>query len=1387
MQFTRIGLGDKIKTLDAIDKMYAQGKITKEQHDYYKAEYGLTPAQARFITLYDNASAKERLSPSSELIEAYKEATPKALQATEEILDPYWWAIPGSATGGRAFLAGKIGLASQKAVEAGEVTRGTMAGIRAAEAGRAILYPFEKVETALTLPFILGGRGFAAVANKRLAMKWGKLTPEEQKAIVGIAEKMKGGEKLGDAELAILQKYDKGVANRITKLQTQTDFTDALNTARTRIIAGEKFTPEELNTLRGINKDLAKQVEALQPRARIAEAIPEITPNMRETIRDVQYALSHNIPEEEIKQHLIRNPKGKYWYEPQDVDLILQQARKTTRITEVIPAKVTGARVVEAIPAKAPESPLAFNPKNLRNPKSPEAINEAKKLVSRSAIAKELSDKLGVVIRHGKFRGKALGIYKPGQKIIRIKQGQLQTISHEIGHFLEEKVPNTFSKQISTKEAQALVKDLVKPKKSEAFSEFVRFYVTEPITAKARAPQFFKKFEQILDDYPEIGTTLKTAQADYARWEAQPAAAKVLSQLRFQEAKLDRGEKFTQDIHRFYKDVFDECHPIKQFSDMSAKEGYVADVLEDPYVWVRLLKGAVSRANIFLEQGTFGAGWWKVEGGNVKFVFRGKGLKDILRPVQGKPGMWQDLAGYLTAKHSVELSKKGITTGIAVKDAQQAVKELVAKYPQFPKIADELYQYQDDVLKYGLEMGCISKELYGKLTTKYKSYVPFYRALEDLEAKGFMGKKLANIRAPVYRIKGSERDIVNPLEGIIKNTYAILGAADRNYTGVLMANLVSKNPALAPLFEKVPPRMARVAQVTAKDLGLDVPGMTTQEADEIVNIFRPSFFNAKDNIVTVLIDGKPQYFKADSGIYQTLMGLEAEHIGMLSKFMSYPAKWLRAGATLSPDFAIRNPLRDTLTAACFSKFGFIPVVDTIRGAAQIAGKTEAYWLYRASGAEHAALVSLDRTMLRRTFEEIVSAHPKVRYYKNPVEMLRLWSEFGEKATRLGEFKLALARTKNPVEAALVARNITLDFSEMGSAIKVANQWIAFFNAGIRGMERPIIAFKEQPLQTSLRIFTWITLPSIVFYEINKDDPRWQEIPQWQKDLFWIVIIDDQIYRIPKPFELGVLFGSGPERFLEWTDNQGKRTGKEYIKNLGGVILPNFIPTAALPLIEAKTNYNLFRNQAIVPQSRQDMPPELQYTEYTSETSKKIGELINYPPAKIDNLINGWTGGLGRYAVSGLDEILKGTGISPDIPEPTPELADRPVIKAFVVRSPYGSSSASVNKFYDTLSEYEGGEKYLKEMLTLGNQAKYEKYKTQHPELLFQYDWEGKSFYSASARYLRRVASQLTELRKKEDLIYRDTAMTSPEKRTAIDEIEKLKTDICRQALDYLGE
>lgn len=843
-------------------------------------------------------------------------------------------------------------------------------------------------------------------------------------------------------------------------------------------------------------------------------------------------------------------------------------------------------------------------------------------------------------------------------------------------------------------------------------------------------------------------------------------------------------DKILRGLDKAKTDWLDKLYPIDKYVAEAKKTGVKLSMEEDPYIMARLLEGLNGKASVFLDYGTFGRKLERTAKGTIKF--KSEGLTQILESVKA-PVKWRDFSTYLTSLHSVELSDKGIKTGIARDIADQAIKELELANPEFSRIAAKVGKYQSDLLDYIEDSGLISKELRGKLDSKYWAYVPFYRVMDDLTAKGFLGKKMANVGSQIKRIKGSERTIVNPLESIVKNTYTMISAADHNQVGILMARLAEEVPDIAPAFTKIDTPIARVAQITVKELGIELPGVADDVLDGVFNIFRPSMHTG-ENVVTVLIEGKKQFFKVDPDIYKALMVTNTTDWGVAGRMLSYPSKWLRAGATLSPDFMVRNPLRDQFSAFVYSRYGYIPGVDFISGLASVLRKDDVYQAFKASGAEHSMLVSMDRQYLQQTFKQVVEGNKFTDYIKHPLELLQIVSELGEKATRVGEFKKGLAKGATLTEAGMAAREVTLDFAKAGTQAKAVNQIVAFFNSNIRGWDKMITSFKEAPMRTSAKVLTTLTIPSVLLYLVNRDDPRYKEIPQWQKDSFWIILVpgSDTIYRIPKPFELGMIFGSGPERFLEYLDTKDPKILTELAGNILEAGIPGLLPTAVEPIIENWTNYSFFKGAPIVPGGRENMPPELQYTRWSSDTARKMGELLDYPPAKIDNIIQGWTGGLGKYATNVLDYILKGTGISTAITEPTPDAADIPVLKAFVVRSPIGSSSESVNKFYDALEQYTEGEQYLKEMLRNGEQEKFDKFKSEHPELLFFYDFDVDDSYSASARYLRRVAGQLSDISKAETEVYNSKTMSGDQKQEKINELEQLKTDLARKAMDLFA-
>ena len=229
--------------------------------------------------------------------------------------------------------------------------------------------------------------------------------------------------------------------------------------------------------------------------------------------------------------------------------------------------------------------------------------------------------------------------------------------------------------------------------------------------------------------------------------------------------------------------------------------------------------------------------------------------------------------------------------------------------------------------------------------------------------------------------------------------------------------------------------------------------------------------------------------------------------------------------------------------------------------------------------------------------------------------------------------------------------------------------------------------------------------------------------------------------------------------------------------------PGIIPQAVLPFIENMSNHNFFLERSIIPIEKEDAPPPFQYSGMTSESAKLLGKWVNLSPAQIDNLFNQYSGSLGRYFTSSLDPILKGTGIVPNIEDPSMELSDIPVVKAFVVRDPYGSGSASVGRFYRKLEHFEGIEKAYKQLIAEGRQEEANKYVDNNPEARLGLARYTNRHHSSTAKALRAQARRMAEIRR----IQREISFSKLSPKDKRDKLKELNRQITLLATMALKE
>ena len=174
-----------------------------------------------------------------------------------------------------------------------------------------------------------------------------------------------------------------------------------------------------------------------------------------------------------------------------------------------------------------------------------------------------------------------------------------------------------------------------------------------------------------------------------------------------------------------------------------------------------------------------------------------------------------------------------------------------------------------------------------------------------------------------------------------------------------------------------------------------------------------------------------------------------------------------------------------------------------------------------------------------------------------------------------------------------------------------------------------------------------------------------------------------MFRIPKPFELGVIFGTLAERVLDYIYTEDPAAFKGYLNTVKQTGLPDILPTAFTGWIEAfYANKSFFTGRPIVPVGEERLPAGHQYGNYTSETAKLIGRLLKISPRKADHIAYSYGGGLARYGTKVLDQLIKAVSATEKVTKPASTLADYPVMGAFTSR--VWSSSHSIDQVLQPL-------------------------------------------------------------------------------------------------------
>lgn len=833
-----------------------------------------------------------------------------------------------------------------------------------------------------------------------------------------------------------------------------------------------------------------------------------------------------------------------------------------------------------------------------------------------------------------------------------------------------------------------------------------------------------------------------------------PEAAKgVLEQLR-ETIQGDWRGKLKAMKARANEGIFDGLAGIKQ-----AEESVGITGESSGYVSARLATGLADVMHGVLH---YGAPQWK--DGVLQYKPGTKGMLEVLADLGGEH--LTDWLGWVGAKRAELLKAEGRENNLTDAEIKQLITAAGPRAGKFQKVYDEYAKLNEAVLDVAEQAGLIKPGSREKWMSDY--YVPFYRMLEDEDGESqFLApstkKGLSHQSAAIKALKGGKLPTHDLLSNILTNWTKRIDASMKNKAMLDIVDNLKDSPFLEA--EPNPGAPAR-----AQGAG---------------------FKRNQDNIIRVQRDGKDEYYKVkDKALLRAVTAMTAMYFNdPVTRLGRSFKRLLTAGVTASPDFMLRNFIRDSAQAWVTNPDKFKLGVDSIKGI-KAAFREDADYrdlMFAGSsfqggymhGADPDASAAIIRRALRKKGLNDKQADSYMASLANTTGKLadvlgRGWEkyrEIGDKfenANRLATYKNALAAGKSKRQAAYEAKDL-MDFSMRGnfSALIWLTDVVPFLNARLQGLGKLGRAYKDDNGKVIRQVVmkaAYLAAFSLMLAALNNDDDRYKQLPDWDKDANWhFWLSSDQVepIRIPKPFELGLLFGTLPERLLHMASGEqdANDLGAAVARGVVSTLAINPIPQFYMPIRDVQANKSLFFGTPIESFSDEGKLPEARYNEQTSLFSRALGQVtgptIGLSPKQLDYLIKGYTGTMGAYVLSMSDQVAHSFESAAQ-----PALTPRQVPLLGTIWK--GNSPGSTQYQTD-----------LYEMMQQANEiyatAKAYRLEGRHEEAKQLVDENRDKLKHRESFGLAR--QQLGTIRKLREQIYRDETMDSATKRERLDQLK----------------
>ncbi len=690
-----------------------------------------------------------------------------------------------------------------------------------------------------------------------------------------------------------------------------------------------------------------------------------------------------------------------------------------------------------------------------------------------------------------------------------------------------------------------------------------------------------------------------------------------------------------------------------------------------------------------------------------------------------------------------------------------ALKEIPRLYPEVVQAYDMYQRMNGRILEAAEKSGLISKETRSNWADKM-NYYAFYREMEDdffaqpvtaapgskIDIKKYKGSKLGNLAS-------------DPITVMLHNMHFWNSSIMKNIASRKAFNLMEAMGEARPLS------------------GTQSPSF---EAGEV-----PQTFHYRVNGVD------KRYAVKDHLLATSLRFNERMDFGIFSKILGLPTHWLRESVTRDPRFMITNLMRDTLASWVVRGENTIPIVDSVRGFKKALSKDNvsmrALMAFGVSGQYDKSMMTAEEMSKTLKLEhENMSEILQARHLGAGMKMIwrtfGKWSDASDAASRIPIYENVLKETGNEAEAAFRALEV-LNFSRRGSsrALSLFTQAIPFLNARIQGFDVMYQGGKSayryatgKGSAMDARIGRAFLVRGMMLAGIAMalealyneiDDEDYKNLPDYIKDSNILLKVPgtSKFVSWPKPFEVGLLFMTIPQHAVRIGMGNASTADatKMFTSQVASTFAVNPIPQFAAPVFENFYNHDFFTGQPVVSEGKERLEPFMQYDSRTSAISRMLGEMINWSPAKIENLITGWGGPMGSYLLYVGSTLLNGTlnEMGSGVQTLPTDVSNWPMVRAIMVDAETKNPQV-VTTAYEMYRDVDTVNRTLSRLKKSGD-----------VEAVRAYVEDNRGILKAKAPVMK-IAEALNNIAAQERRIERNTTMTREQKLEAMRKLREMK-------------